>query len=76
MRAAMDVPPTVALLQTDLDARFNRARFLNICPALAKADLLHMIPLSTNRTPLNNLPPILLGTHQVFPSPAIKILGV
>lgn len=42
----------------------------------AKADLLHLIPLSSYRLPPVDAPPILLGTYRVPYRPAIKTLAV
>lgn len=48
LRGAPDVPPVISLLQDALDPRFERARILYIRLAPAKADLLHLVPLTSN----------------------------
>lgn len=60
---APDVPAVVSLFQSDLNARLDPARFLNIRLAPAKPDLLLLIPMTSNRPPSDTLPSILLGPH-------------
>lgn len=76
VRAAPDVPRAVSLLQADIDARLYRAQSLNIGLAPAKADLVHIITLSSSRTTPDDAPLVMIRLHPVHHSQAIKILGV
>lgn len=62
--------------QSYLEAPLYLAQFLNICLALAKADLLHIILFTSSPMAPAHSSPIMLSPQPIYHSPAIIIFGV
>lgn len=76
LRTAPNIPAVNSMRQSYLEAPLYLAQFLNICLTLAKANLLHIILLTSSPMVPAHSPPNMLSPQPIYHSPAIIIFGV